>query len=267
MRPGTDKYEKEMMDELNRRYGGRDAEKEWESRRSRSRIVLKLLALFVFLLFLAAIAGRWTQVFTWLSFDHLRESAALSGDPLISSLQEAVVLVEVQNVSGAATRQSRGTGFNISPEGLIVTNRHLVENAVSIAITFQGRRTIPASIWNWSSESDLALVELKGDDLPSVSLANHPPSVGEEVIIIGNPRQFTRLIMKGTTTGHLSLSDTSVSTVMIDAPIHPGNSGSPVFNKDGFVTAVVYALARDGGSPALAVPVTRLHRFLADTGR
>ena len=175
--------------------------------------------------------------------------------------QEAVVLVTARNSAGGART---GTGFNIRPSGLVITNRHVVEGARSVEIRFRDGTVYPAAEVRVDDAADLARVRLNGADLPVVPLGEpHLPPAGSGVTVVGNPLGYPRLAVRGTVLGYAGQGPEPV--MEIDAPIHSGHSGSPVFNEEGNVVGVVFgASAGDGGGrTGYAVPSTALHRFLA----
>ncbi len=198
------------------------------------------------------------------------ESQRLSRDPLVKDLRETIVGI-VATPEGKAypvSRQQRGTGFNISAGGVIVTNRHLLEDAGSLTVTFPGRGSCRITGWSISALADLGLIYLTGDNLPFVELEKEqPPEVGDNVLIIGNPLNYSRIAMSGKITGYRQLDDCPVPVLEIDVPVHGGSSGSPVFNANGKVVAVIFAALDDGSEGdirGLALPVGLLDDFLQE---
>lgn len=194
----------------------------------------------------------------------LRESWALADDPLVQELRDSVVQVYIEPAAGAPRQQLRGSGFNLAAEGLIATNRHLVEGALSVRVSFPGRGTFRAESWVVSPYTDLALVKLDAEGLPYVNITLQPVLPGEEVLIIGNPLQFARVANRGEVLGYREARGRDIPVLIIEALIYPGSSGSPVFNEQGEVVGVIYATLR-GGSPdeirGLAVSAEELELF------
>ena len=176
----------------------------------------------------------------------------LNDDPVLRGLQQAVV--QVLNISrdGAAfpVAEKKGTGFNIHPSGVIVTNKHLVADADPISVSFEGGGTYRAKGWVLSDNVDLALLYLHaeqnsempgGNSLPVVELQlERFPEIGDEILVMGSPLGFRRVISRGSISDYPEFSPAH-PVMEIEAPIYPGSSGSPVFDSDNKVVGVVYA--------------------------
>ena len=114
--------------------------------------MIKLAALAVAVLFALTLAGGALKVFTLPSLGLLLDSWELSRDPQIRELRRAVVRVEAVTAGspGSTRKVQNGSGFNIKPSGLIVTNRHLVEGADYITVSFAGQGRYTAAGWRCS---------------------------------------------------------------------------------------------------------------------
>ena len=243
-------------------------EEEWPTAKEQGKPwPLKAAAALVLIAFLSLALGSFLQVFNPPSFQLLLESRQLNKDPFVRELHKAVVEIRVTRRSGGSG-ELKGTGFNIRSEGLIVTNRHLVEDAVLVSILFPGQGTFRAENWRSSPAADLAVVSLAANqDLPVVALEEIIPKVGEKVFIIGNPLSFLKVAMSGEVENHRMMGIPEAPLLEIKAPIQQGNSGSPVFNGDGKVVAVVFATIEgiDGDkSRGLALPVALLEPLLKE---
>ncbi len=226
------------------------------------------MALVIALLFLLTLTGRHLQVFTWPPLDFLQESHQLAKDPDIQKLREAVVTISVteQEDLNLLPSERRGTGFNIREDGLIVTNRHLVDDAGSVVVSFLSGESFRSEDWVVSSYADMALVSLeKAEGLPVVEteMAESPP-LGGEVTVIGNPLGYARVVARGVVCDYYRSGE--VTLMEIEAPIHPGSSGSPVFNDAGRVVGVIFAVAQNEQEEeiirGLAVPLSYLEELL-----
>ena len=231
----------------------------------RNRVVLRVIGLFAAVAFMAAVWSNWFRIINALPLDFLAKSQELAQDPGIQELQQAVVRVEVSG--------SQGTGFNIDPEGLIVTNEHVVDGAQNAGVTFQDGSYYSGKVLAAYPDIDLAVIEIKGRNLPSLELKpDSAVAADTEVLIIGNPLGFTDIVTKGRVTGGVKLRGWDVPVIMIAGEIRSGSSGSPVLNSEGQVIAVVFgSVASDkakeqGRRRALAVPVRYLDRFFAEQG-
>jgi serine protease Do len=150
--------------------------------------------------------------------------------------------------------QASGSGFFISPNGYIVTNNHVVENADTIKVTLNDKRELTAKVIGRDEGTDLAVIKVDGGPFPYVNFEDSAkPRVGDWVLAIGNP-----LGLGGTATAGIvstigrNLNDPSstfVDYIQIDAPINRGNSGGPTFDVYGRVIGVNTAIySPNGGS-------------------
>ncbi|MBW6464168.1 MAG: S1C family serine protease [Dethiobacteria bacterium] len=264
-----DNEEKKIIDEINRKYEGHSGEADSLEGRKRVAFFIRLTAFFLALIFLFTVTGRWLTVFSGPVVTFLRESWELNSDPMVSELRNSVVQVHIETKSGTSGGQLRGSGFNIAPEGLVITNRHLVEDAAIIRVSFPGYGTFIAAEWIVSPDVDLALVLFEAEELPVLSITDQPLTRGEELLVIGNPLQFTRIANRGILAGYRSAGNRDLPLLVVSAHIYPGSSGSPVFNMEGEVTGVIFALLRSE-DPAqtlgLAVSAEELMLFLQDEG-
>lgn len=266
-RKDNDEQDRDLINEINRRYAENGGEDDLSAVSGRRRFFIGTVALVLVLLFLFTVTGRWLSVFAGPAFVFLRESWSLTDDPLVRELREAVVLVTVDNRSGPP-RQLRGTGFNIDPKGLVVTNRHLIDDAALIRVSFPGRGTFIAEKWSISPHVDLAVLSLQAEDLPTVPLSGTRINPGEEVIVIGNPMQFARIANKGVLAGYYYYGSREIPLLLVEAMIYPGSSGSPLFNEQGEVVGIVFATLPDGDPSevrGLAVDIDELKLFLGDS--
>ena len=193
----------------------------------------------------------------------------------------AVVLIAVEMSDG---RNFTGSGFGVREDGLVVTNRHLLQSpeGVSvrrIAVIYSDTRAwLPARVVRQAADDDLALlrVERRGPFpvVERIGRAVPLPAVGSPVAIIGYP-MGVETPMDGTpdritaraTLGAGMVSKVADGVMQIDAFAGEGSSGSPVFDGSGVVVGVVYGGARaSGGRIVYAVPGERVAALLADAG-
>ena len=171
----------------------------------------------------------------------------------------------------------QGSGFVFSvDDGLIndtayiLTNNHVVEGADTITVTFNDGREFDAEITGTDPQSDVAVIEITGDDVPSLVLGDSDDlEVGEWVVAIGNPFGLSHSLTVGVVSAlgrtSLGLSDYE-DFIQTDAAINPGNSGGPLVNLDGQVIGINTAIAsRSGGYMGIgfAIP-SNLARGIAD---
>ncbi len=216
-------------------------------------------------LFLFTVTARWLSVFAGPAFTFLQESWSLADDPVVQDVRNAVVQVYIDSAAGPRGGQRRGSGFNIDAEGLIVTNRHLVEGASLLRISFPERGVYVARNWEISPHADLAIIEIEAEDLPVVPLGSSPGVQGQDLLVIGNPLQFVRIANKGELVGFSENPGREIPYLVIRAAIYPGSSGSPVFDERGEVVGVVFATLRNthpSEVKGLAVDVREVREML-----
>jgi serine protease Do len=167
--------------------------------------------------------------------------------------------------------QSRGSGFIIDPDGVIVTNNHVVQNAKSVSVTLSDGTELPAKIIGRDPRTDLAVLRVDaGRKLAYVELGNSSDvKVGEWVVAMGNPYGLGGSV----TAGIVSARGRDIGEgpyddfLQIDAPINRGNSGGPLFTQDGQVVGVNTAiLSPTGGSIGIgfAIPSNIVKTVVAD---
>ncbi len=155
-----------------------------------------------------------------------------------------------------------GSGFILSDNGYVVTNNHVVEGAEEVSIRLADRREFDAEVVGTDPRSDLALLKVDGDDLPTLKLAEpNKLDVGEWVLAIGSPFGLDYSV----TAGIVSAMGRSLPTeqrenyvpfIQTDVAINPGNSGGPLFNLDGEVVGVNSQIyTRSGGSIGLSFSI------------
>jgi serine protease Do len=146
--------------------------------------------------------------------------------------------------------QSQGSGFIISPDGYVVTNNHVVENASEVTLTLDDGKTVPASVVGTDKKTDLALLKIKQPGTyPYAEFATHTPRVGDWVIAVGNPFGLGGTV----TAGIVSARGRDIGAgpyddfIQIDAPVNRGNSGGPTFDVEGKVVGVNTAIFSPSG--------------------
>lgn len=160
-----------------------------------------------------------------------------------AELTRVVVQISVLSRSqGSITvEQKSGTGFNIDPGGIIITNYHVIEDAMNMSITFPDGKVYRADHWSSRPESDLAVISLQAENLPAAPVDfSNLPAPGDKIRVVGNPLGMNNILVEGQVLQYLKIKDRQGRIFSIDAPIYPGNSGSPVYDMDGQVVGVVF---------------------------
>ncbi|MCQ2411220.1 MAG: S1C family serine protease [Elusimicrobiaceae bacterium] len=178
----------------------------------------------------------------------------------------AVVAVNVLTQKGGTLT---ATGFVLTPDGLIATNRHVCENALYINITFSnGAVSGEAKTVAVSKEVDLALLKIDARQLPTVTVESSAPVLpGEGITVIGNPRRLQNTVSAGIIS-QVRQTSSGLLWHQISAPVSPSSSGSPVFNEKGNVISVVFASFPGENNQNLnfSVPSDYLIRLVQNAG-
>jgi serine protease Do len=155
--------------------------------------------------------------------------------------------------------ESLGSGFIISNDGYILTNNHVVANADEVVVRLFDRRELVAEVIGKDARSDIALLKIDANDLPTVKIGNSSQlKPGEWVLAIGSPFGFEQSVTAGivSATGRSLPDETYVPFIQTDVAINPGNSGGPLFNLDGEVVGVnAQIYSRTGGFMGLSFTI------------
>ncbi|MBB1125344.1 Do family serine endopeptidase [Thiospirillum jenense] len=157
--------------------------------------------------------------------------------------------------------RSLGSGFFISADGYVVTNAHVVEAATEIIVRTSDRREFIAQLIGVDERSDIALLKVDGQDLPTAAIGVAADlQVGEWVLAIGSPFGFDHSATAGIVSakGRSLPNENYVPFIQTDVAINPGNSGGPLFNLAGKVVGVNSQIySRTGGfmGVSFAIPI------------
>jgi len=202
--------------------------------------------------------------------------------PLVESVKAAVVNVDVQARAPTSSmggnpfedlfggprmgtpdqellRRGEGSGFIVDASGLVLTNNHVVADAVNIKVRLSDGRSFSAKVLGRDPLTDVALLRLEGkvSKLPVVKLGDSDQlREGDWVLAIGNPFGLASSVSLGIVSGRgrdiqAGPYDNFIQT---DAAINPGNSGGPLFNLKGEVIGINTAIVGGGASIGFAVP-------------
>jgi Do/DeqQ family serine protease len=157
---------------------------------------------------------------------------------------------------------SLGSGVIVDRHGHILTNNHVIAGASEIRAVLSDARDLPARIVGTDPETDLAILQVAGEDLPAAALGDSDHlRVGDVVMAIGNPfgvgRTVTLGIVSATGRDELGITDFE-NFIQTDAAINPGNSGGALINAYGEVVGINTAIFSDsGGSHGIgfAIPI------------
>ena len=152
-----------------------------------------------------------------------------------------------------------GSGFILTPDGVIITNAHVVDDADEVTVKLTDRREFTAKVLGVDKTTDVAVIKIPASGLPYVKIGDPKTTkVGEWVVAIGQPFGFENTVTSGIVSAKSrSLpGDSYVPFIQTDAAVNPGNSGGPLFNLKGEVIGVNSQIfSRSGGFQGLAFAV------------
>nr|WP_224360956.1 trypsin-like peptidase domain-containing protein [Hyalangium versicolor] len=191
--------------------------------------------------------------------------------PLIHAVEAGVVNITTENVqdrTGVSSGRSTGSGFVLTPDGLVVTNNHVVAQAQEIVVRLADGREFDAQVVGRDASTDVALLRLSEvgpADLPAVYLGDSDKlEVGDWVVAIGNPFGLDHSVAHGMISAKERVLGVGVfdDFIQTDALINPGNSGGPLFNMRGEVVGVNTAIMSQGQGIGFAVPINMVKDLL-----
>ncbi len=175
---------------------------------------------------------------------------------------------------GPQIEHGLGSGVIISPDGYIVTNNHVIDGAVDIRVTMTDRRILSAKLVGADPLTDLAVLKIEGNNLPSVPMGDstqlHP---GQTVLAFGNPLGFRFTVTRGIVSALNRPNPFAADRrspgqfIQTDAAINPGNSGGPLVNAHGEVVGInTFLISETGGFSGMgfAIP-TQIVKHTVDS--
>lgn len=168
--------------------------------------------------------------------------------------------------------QGMGSGFIISPDGLVLTNAHVVRHADEVTVKLTDRREFKARVLGVDAMTDVALLKIDAKNLPAVSLASSgssdsgtgnpasPMRVGDWVMAVGSPFGFDNTVTAGviSATQRAMPGTGFVPYIQTDVAINPGNSGGPLVNLRGEVigmNSMIYSHTGGFQGLSFAIPI------------
>jgi serine protease Do len=170
----------------------------------------------------------------------------------------------------APTEHGLGSGVIVSTDGYILTNNHVVNNATEIQVALNDGRQFTAKVIGSDPKTDVALIRIKADNLPALTLADSDKiEVGDVVLAIGNPFGIGQTVTKGIVSAkdRTTSGDMDEDFIQTDAAINPGNSGGALVDTEGRLVGINSAiLTHSGGNQGIgfAVP-SNLCRWVMDS--
>ena len=143
-----------------------------------------------------------------------------------------------------------GSGVIISPDGYIVTNNHVINNASKLEVTLNNNKSYEAEVIGADATSDIALLKIDVSNLPYLAFGDSDNAkIGEWVLAVGNPFNLTSTVTAGIVSAKArSLSAGNQSFIQTDAAVNPGNSGGALVNTNGDLIGINTAISSQTGS-------------------
>lgn len=169
-----------------------------------------------------------------------------------------------------------GTGFFVSSDGLVVTNKHVVsDTAAEYSVLLPGGKEYPAKVLARSPTQDIAVLKVDGSGFPTLSFGDSSAlKVGQTVIAIGNSLgEFSNSVSRGIISGlgrnvtagsGYGDTETLSDIIQTDAAINPGNSGGPLLDISGSVIGINVAVAQGAQSIGFSLPASQIRRAVED---
>ena len=177
--------------------------------------------------------------------------------------------------NGRELVRGAGSGFIVSPDGVILTNAHVVRDADQVTVKLQDRREYRAKVLGSDPKTDVAVLKIDAKNLPVVPMGNtRNLQVGEWVLAIGSPFGLESTVTAGVVSAKgRSLPGDQVPFIQTDVAVNPGNSGGPLFNTRGEVVGINSQIySQTGGYQGLsfAIPIdvaVRIKDQIVATGK
>jgi len=167
-----------------------------------------------------------------------------------------------------------GSGVIITPDGYIITNNHVIDNASALTVTLNNNKTYAAELIGADPKTDIALIKIEndGDDLPYVTFGDsNDIKIGEWVLAVGNPFNLTSTVTAGIISAKArdlnEFDGNPQSFIQTDAAVNRGNSGGALVNTRGELIGINTAITSETGSYvgyAFAVPSNNARKVIED---
>jgi S1-C subfamily serine protease len=161
-----------------------------------------------------------------------------------------------------------GSGFILNADGVIVTNAHVVEGSNMVSVVLKDGQTYEGTVLGVDSVTDVAVVKISAQNLPTVTIGNAEALLpGEWAIAIGNPLGLDNTVTVGIisalgrSSNEIGIPDKRVRFIQTDAAINPGNSGGPLLNAQGEVIGINTAIRADAQGLGFAIPIETAQRI------
>jgi serine protease Do len=195
---------------------------------------------------------------------------AKRADPAVATVK-ARVERETPNGRRRIVAEGLGTAFVYNPEGFLLTNNHVIEDATDVKVSFFDGRELKATVVGRDKHTDVAVIKVEQGGLPALPLGDSDAlEVGDWVVAIGNPFGLSHTVSagilsaKGRTRDDVKGLDPSgyFNFLQTDASINPGNSGGPLINTRGEVVGINAAVRANANNIGFAIPINMVKQLL-----
>lgn len=178
--------------------------------------------------------------------------------PLIAEIaRPAVVTIH--------TAKASGSGFFVSSQGYIVTNRHVVAGNNDVTVVAQNGKKIPGKVVAVGQE-DVALIRIMQENMPTLRIGSgHNAKVGEDLVWFGSPHGLSDTTTKGSLANN-NRTINGARNLQLNGYVIPGNSGGPVLNMKGEVIGIVTAKSAESDGIGYALPIETVYKLLVENG-
>ncbi len=176
--------------------------------------------------------------------------------------EQGRAVIYIVSIARGGKVLAQGSGFLVRPDGVFVTNFHVVENAAAVAIRLpDGRELQVTGLIAVKPEYDLAVLKVESGGLPVVPLGDSTTvKVGERVVAIGSPLGLENTVSEGIVSA--IREENGYRIFQITAPVSPGSSGGPLFDMNGKVIGVTFLQITEGQNLNFAIPSSYLEPVL-----
>ncbi|NJW51489.1 S1C family serine protease [Salinimicrobium oceani] len=199
------------------------------------------------------------------------EAANKSVNAVVHVKNVAAVRKSPFSSTTALALQGTGSGVIISPDGYIVTNNHVIQNANRLQVTLNNNQNYMAEVIGSDPKSDIALLKIDAENLDYLPFGNSDNAeIGEWVLAVGNPFNLTSTVTAGIISAKsrdLGMDSNVSSFIQTDAAVNPGNSGGALVNTYGELIGINTAITSQTGTYvgyAFAVPSNNARKIVED---
>lgn len=199
------------------------------------------------------------------------EAASKTVNAVVHVKNVATVRKSPFSSSTAQALQGAGSGVIISPDGYIVTNNHVIQNASRLQVTLNNNKNYTAKLIGTDPKTDIALLKIDAKDLDYLPFGDSDNArIGEWVLAVGNPFNLTSTVTAGIISAKsrdLGMDANVSSFIQTDAAVNPGNSGGALVNIQGELIGINTAITSQTGTYvgyAFAVPSNNARKIVED---